>query len=170
MQRFPSEVETVLREAGWNDGRHVPDVAAETIRAVIGRTAANGARHLAFPAAEQALLEFGALYVDQDGPGVALRRRPFAIDPAMVPPCAATLQAFGRALGVSLFPLGVEGDDDAVLAIDEYGRVFSLDDGGEWFLGEDVPAALTTLVTGVQPPRVRDDGAWNTESDDAEPR
>ena len=153
MERFPSDVAAVLREAGWSEGRQVRDVATETIREL-------SERHAPFPAADQALTEFGALYVDQDGPGVTLRRRPFAIDPTMTPPSAVTLAAFGRALGVALFPLGVEGDDDAILAIDEHGRVFSLDEGGEWFLGEDVPAALTTLVNGELPPRVNDDGTW----------
>ena len=160
MQRFPTEVEAVLREAGWSEGRRVPDVAADAIREISTRTAATGSRHAAFPAAERALVEFGALYVDQDGPGVALRRRPFAVDPTMVPPSVATLEAFGRALGVALYPLGVEGDDDAVLAIDEHGRVFALDDCGEWFLGDDLPEALVSLVTGAEPPRVRDDGTW----------
>ncbi|SHN75477.1 SUKH-3 domain-containing protein [Cryptosporangium aurantiacum] len=160
MQRFPGEVQAVLERAGWTEGRSVADAAAEAIRTVCAQTAADGSRYVPFPAAEQALTEFAGLYVDQDGPGVALRRRPFAVDPTMVPPSAATLAAFGRALGVAVFPLGIEGVDDAVLAIDEHGRVFALDAGGEWFLGDDVDRALTTLVTGAAPPRVHDDGTW----------
>ncbi|MFG1922425.1 SUKH-3 domain-containing protein [Cryptosporangium sp. NPDC048952] len=160
MQRFPGEVEAVLREAGWSEGRYVPDAASAAITTVCAYTAADGARHTSFRAAEQALGEFTGIYVSQDGPGVTLRRRPFAIDPTLATPTAATLAAFGQALGIPLFPLGVEGTDDAVLAIDERGRVFALDAGGEWFLGDRVEAALTTLVTGAQPPRVRDDGRW----------
>lgn len=160
MQRFPDEVEAVLRDAGWSAGRFVPDAAAGAIAAVCASTAADGARHAPFPAAEQVLSEFVGIYVSQDGPGVTLRRRPFAIDPRLATPTAATLAAFGRALGVLLFPLGVEGADDAVLAIDEHGRVFALDAGGEWFLGDRIEAALTTLVTGWEPPRVGDDGGW----------
>ncbi|GAA3389545.1 SUKH-3 domain-containing protein [Cryptosporangium minutisporangium] len=160
MQRFPGEVEAVLRAAGWAEGRSVADAAAEAIRTACAQTTADGRRYVPFPAAERALYEFVGVYVDQDGPGVALRRRPFALDPAMVPPSVATLAEFGRALGVGLFPLGVEGVEDAVLVIDEHGRVFALDAGGEWFLGEHVDAALTTLVTGTAPPRVRDDGTW----------
>jgi hypothetical protein len=144
----------------WTDGRHVPELAAEMIRAACGHTSAGGARHTPFPAAERALTEFAGLYVDQGGPGVALRRPPFALDPAMAAPTATTLADFGQALGVRLFPLGVEGKGDALLAIDERGRVFALDPGGEWHLGDDLDAALTTLVTGTVPPRVRDDGTW----------
>nr|WP_203777246.1 SUKH-3 domain-containing protein [Actinoplanes deccanensis] len=36
-------------------------------------------------------------------------------------------------IGSRLFALGVEGDDEAILAIDQHGRVFSMDQGGEWF-------------------------------------
>jgi hypothetical protein len=158
--RFPSEVEAVLREAGWTEERQVAELAGKAIQTVCAQPGTAGARHAAFPAAEQALTEFGGLYVYQDGPGAALRRRPFALDPTMAAATAMTLADFGRVLGVALFPLGVEGDADAVLAIDEHGRVFALDAGGEWFLGEDIQDALTTLVTGTLPPRVRDDGTW----------
>ncbi|WIM92461.1 SUKH-3 domain-containing protein [Actinoplanes oblitus] len=159
--RFPAPVEAVLRDAGWAAGRRVPEVAARVIRTVCAYTAGDGSRHTPFPAAERALTEFAGVYVDQDGPGVALRRAPFAIDPTMAVPTAATLAAFGRVLGVRLFPLGVEGTDDAILAIDERGRVFALDPAGEWHLGDDLDAALTTLITGTEPPRVADDGTWS---------
>jgi hypothetical protein len=48
----------------------------------------------------------------------------------------------------------------AVLAIDERGRVFALDHTGEWFLGESIETALTTLLLGRLPARVRADGGW----------
>jgi len=38
--------------------------------------------------------------------------------------------------------------------------VFVLDHTGEWFLGDTIEDALTTLVLGLQPPRVRRDGTW----------
>jgi hypothetical protein len=63
-------------------------------------------------------------------------------------------------IGAALYPLGVEGDHDALLAVDEQGRVFALDHAGEWFLGDTVADALRTLVTGAQPARVHDDGSY----------
>lgn len=160
MGRFPNEVETVLRSAGWSPGRRVTELSEDSIRKVCAQAGADGSRHTPFPAAEQALAEFVGLYVFQDEPGVTLRRRPFALDPTMAAATTTTLADFGRALGVALFPLGVEGDGDAVLAIDERARVFALDAGGEWFLGDGLDAALTTLITGAAPPRIRDDGTW----------
>jgi hypothetical protein len=45
--------------------------------------------------------------------------------------------------------------------MDSGGRVFGLDQGGEWFLGETLDAALVGLLTGDGPAeRVRDDGTW----------
>lgn len=162
MQRFPDEVAAVLRSAGWSEGRQVPELATAAIRQVCAYTADCGTRHTPFPAAEQALTEFMGVYVDQDGPGLALRRSMFALDPTMAAPTARTLADFARVLGAGLFPLGVEGTDDAILAIDERGRVFALDPGGEWHLGDTLDAALTTLITGAAPPRVADDGTWET--------
>ncbi|SHN03143.1 SUKH-3 domain-containing protein [Cryptosporangium aurantiacum] len=160
MSRFPTEVETVLRASGWTEGRRVPEASAEAIRIVCAQPGADGSRHVPFPAAEAVLAEFGGIFVRQDEPGRELRRRPFALDPTMAAATAATLADLGRLLGVRLFPLGVEGDGDAVLTIDEQGRVFAFDHAGEWFLGPTVEAALITLITGTSPARVRDDGTW----------
>ncbi|WP_051569586.1 SUKH-3 domain-containing protein [Cryptosporangium arvum] len=160
MSRFTADVEAVLRASGWAEGRQVPESSAEAIRIVCAQPGADGSRHVPFPAAEAALAEFGGIFVRQDEPGVQLRRRPFALDPTMAAATAATLGDLGRLLGVQLFPLGVEGDGDAVLAIDERGRVFAVDHAGEWFLGPSLDAALTTLITGLEPPRVTDDGTW----------
>jgi hypothetical protein len=157
--RFPPEVADVLDAHGWHDGRQVSKATtARRVSTVCGLVGRRGQRHEPFPAALDALGEFGGLYVDQDGPGRDLRRRPFAIDPEMAAASAETLADFARVIGVRLFPLGVEGDGEALLAVDERGRVFALDHAGEWLLGETVDEALTTLVTGVQPHRVRDDG------------
>jgi hypothetical protein len=160
VNRFPPEVEVVLRASGWAEGRQVPEASAEAVRLVCAQPGSDGSRHVPFPAAEAALTEFGGIFVRQDEPGASLRRRPFALDPTMAAATAATLADLGRLLGVRLFPLGVEGDGDAVLTIDERGRVFAIDHAGEWFLGPTLEAALTTLIVGTEPPRVCDDGTW----------
>jgi len=146
------DVAEVLRAHGWHEGRRVPeDQTAAAIR-LVGREP--------FPAAVEALAEFGGIYVAQDGPGQELRRMPFALDPTMSAGSAQTLADFSRVIGAALYPLGVEGDHDALLAVDEQGRVFALDHAGEWFLGDTVADALRTLVTGAQPARVHDDGSY----------
>ena len=47
-----------------------------------------------------------------------------------------------------------------MLAVDEQGRVFALDQAGEWFLGETLDEALVNLTIGGPAARVRDDGTW----------
>jgi hypothetical protein len=159
-ERLPAEVAQVLHAAGWSAERLTDEQVATAVEFVRDEVGRNGARIVPFPAADEALHEFGGLYVVQDGPGRDLRRRPFAIDPTLVAATTETLADLGALLDTRLFPLGMEGDHDAVLAIDEAGRVFALDHAGVWYLGDDIIAALTTLVTGAQPPRVDGSGTW----------
>jgi hypothetical protein len=159
-ERFPAEVADVLGAAGWSGQRLTDEQLAVAIDFVRGEIGRNGARLQPFPAATQALSEFGGLYVLQDGPGRRVRRRPFAIDPTHVAATTETLADLGKLLDTRLFPLGMEGDHDSVLAIDEAGRVYALDHAGVWYLGESLTAAITTLVTGEQPPRLDERGTW----------
>lgn len=157
---LPDDVDAVLREHGWEPGRRVVEQTTKAIDLVCEQVGRNGSRHEPFPAAAAALEEFGGVFVMLDGAGRDLRRRPFAIDPTMAAATTETLADFGRVTGTRLFPIGVEGDGEAYLAVDEGGRVFALDHAGEWFLGASIQEALVTLVRGVEPPRVRDDGTW----------
>lgn len=157
--RFPENVAQVLREAGWSEGRRTDAEAAmavDIVREAIGR---HGERTEPFPAASAALAEFGGIYVIQDGPGHDLARRPFAIDPTEVAATAETLADIGKRLQTRLFPIGMEGDHDSVLAVAESGKVYAVDHTGVWLLGDSIDAALITLITGTQPPRL--DSAGN---------
>lgn len=158
--RFAPDVTEVLTAAGWSPGRRADKQTADAIGQLGRVTGRDGARHRSFPAAVEVLSEFGGLYVTQDGPGEDIRRRPFAVDPTRAAASTETLADLGRVLGVGLFPIGFEGDDDALLAVDEGGRVFALDHTGDWYLGASIDEALTTLVTGAMPARVHDDGTW----------
>ena len=158
--RFPAEVTRVLSESGWFPGRRTDDQTEQAMRYVCDQVGREGARTESFEAAFDALTEFGGIHVVQDGPGRDLRLRPFAIDPTRVAATTETLADLGRVLGTSLFPLGMEGDHDSVLAIDRSGRVFAIDHAGVWFLGGTVDAALVTLIFGNQPPRLDDRGHW----------
>ncbi|MEU1889051.1 SUKH-3 domain-containing protein [Micromonospora rifamycinica] len=153
--RFVAEVAHALVEGGWE-----PDVGDEAL----ARTAILEARemrhgHSDFPAALDALSRFPSLESSRRGPGRQVWISRFSVDPVHAAYTVDTLADFGAVLGVPLFPIGAE-HPDGILAVDERGRVFALDQAGEWFLGDDIDAALTTLLLGLAPPRVRDDGTW----------
>ncbi|MBX7470233.1 SUKH-3 domain-containing protein [Streptomyces sp. MAG02] len=152
--RFPVPVDAALRTAGWQPGRwdiRQAEAWADVLRA---HTSPAGHRHSVFPAAVEAWAEFGGLRLTAPGPG--RRNAPAALrfDPLAGLHLARTLADLGRALETDIAPLGEEGDQQAVLAIDVVGRVYSLDHTGDWYLGPDIDHALNTLVTGTQPIRL----------------
>jgi len=157
--RFPDDVAAVLADGGWSP-RDTDDVLAdaaiERVCAVPGREH----RHVPFPAAKRALTDFPGVVCGRRGPGRTHWIRVFEINPMAAAYSADILADLATVLGVGLFPLGSEGNGETILAVDEQGRVFALDQAGEWFLGETVDAALVTLITGGPQPRVRDDGTW----------
>ncbi len=112
-------------------------------------------QHAVFPAAVEAWAEFGGLSFDLSGAGREVARTPFLIDPLCGLHQPRTLADLGRALDCRVAPLGEELYGQALLAIDEAGRVFSLDHTGEWFLGVDIDHAVSTLVLGTRPERLR---------------
>ncbi|MGA8114301.1 MAG: SUKH-3 domain-containing protein [Actinocatenispora sp.] len=148
-----------LREAGWQPGRRLEAETAEAIRQTCEHVGRQGQRHEPFPAAVAALNEFGGITAATDRPGVAVAPQPFVIDPTLAAASTETLADVASVLGVRLFPLGLHGELEALLAIDERGRVFAVDDTGEWFLGDSIHSALDGLLTGQAPLRVHDDGS-----------
>ncbi|MBW4704977.1 MULTISPECIES: SUKH-3 domain-containing protein [unclassified Micromonospora] len=153
--RFAPEVADALVSAGWRPGFGDDGLAEEAI----AETREISPRHPDLTSALNALTRFPGLASGRRGPGRQVWISRFSIDPVHAAYTAATLADFGAVLGVRLFPIGA-GHPDTILAVDEHGRVFALDQAGEWFLGDDVDTALTTLLLGLAPPRVRDDGSW----------
>jgi hypothetical protein len=157
--RFPDEVAAVLADGGWaprDTDDVLADAAIERVCAVPGREH----RHVPFPAATRALTDFPGIVCGRRGPGQRHWIRVFEINPLAAAYSADILADIGALLGVRLFPLGSEGNGDTMLAVDQHGRVFALDQAGEWFLGDTVDAALVTLITGGPTARIRDDGTW----------
>ncbi|MFF4876440.1 SUKH-3 domain-containing protein [Micromonospora sp. NPDC000668] len=156
--RFPPEVANALVAAGWRP--HLGDqlMAAAAVRDV---TAVPGQahRHAVFPAVMETLTAFPSLVGARRGPGEQVWISRFDIRPHTIAHTADTLADFGAVLGARVFPIGTE-QQDSILAVDERGRVFALDQAGEWFLGDSIDAALTTLLLGRAPARVGDDGTW----------
>ncbi|MFG2843171.1 SUKH-3 domain-containing protein [Kitasatospora sp. NPDC048296] len=153
--RFPADVAAELKAAGWHPGRWQIRQAEEWADTLAGYGGSDGVQHAVFPAAVEAWAEFGALAFDLSGPGRQLARTPFLIDPLCGLHQPRTLFDLGRALGTRLAPLGEEAYGQALLAVDEEGRVYSLDHTGEWFLGHGIDQAISALVLGTAPERLR---------------
>ncbi|MDG9687044.1 SUKH-3 domain-containing protein [Streptomyces sp. DH18] len=152
--RFPVAVDAALREAGWQPGRWDIRQAEEWADALRAHASPAGHQHAVFPAAVEAWAEFGGLRITASAPGRHIAPASVRIDPLSGLHLARTLGDLGRALETEVSPLGAEGEEQAVLAIDTEGRVYSIDHTGDWFLGQDIDEALATLVTGTQPARL----------------
>jgi hypothetical protein len=160
-ERFSDVVASALLDAGWMP--EVPyevrtdlaDFMIEDVNKVKGREF----RHTSFPAVLEAFGQTGSLVVDRRTPGAEQRTRFFQIESEVAAHTADLLHDFGQVIGARLYPIGRVGYE-SVLAIDERGRVFDLDQAGEWFVADTYPAALETLILGKRTYRVRDDGTW----------
>ncbi|WP_329572447.1 SUKH-3 domain-containing protein [Kitasatospora sp. NBC_01266] len=153
--RFPAEVAAALKQAGWHPGRWEIRRAEQWADQLLGRPAPDGVPHVVFPAAIEAWAEFGGLSFDLAGAGRELARTPFLLDPLCGLHLPRTLADLSRALDSQVAPLGEEHYGQALLAIDEAGRVYSLDHTGEWYLGPDLDHAVTALLLGTRPQRLR---------------
>jgi hypothetical protein len=168
---FPDDVAQALVAGGWGAQRLLPDgspFAPDTWAryAVEDRCAVPGARHALteFAAAFDAIARFPLVLVNRRGPGAGVWIRPFElVANEVVDHNADTLGDLGQVLGVRLFPIGQEEGGDGLLAVDERGWLFVLDQGGEWYYGPDLVTGLTALVQGWQPLRVGDDGTLSAD-------
>ncbi|MEV4640255.1 SUKH-3 domain-containing protein [Actinoplanes sp. NPDC049548] len=160
--RFPDVVAGALADAGWRPThRMVAEALADGIIDDVVSVPGRRYRHRLFPAARAAIMDFPGLFCGLRMPGVQRQVRWLSLEPAAAAHTADVLGEFGEVIGVPLFPLGVEAKGDAIVAIDERGRLFALDQGGEWYLGASLDEGLLSLLTGEGPAeRVRDDGTW----------
>ncbi len=110
-------------------------------------------RHVAFPAAVEALERYLGADSAVQVPGRSVRTAPFHVDPLWAADTADTLARVATRIGAPLFPLGT-GGHEGILAVDPGRRVFLIDESGEWLLGTGLPAALDTLLLGRVAPRV----------------
>lgn len=75
------------------------------------------------------------------------------VDPTEARSALRPFMLLGESLGSRMFPFG-RTDADALLAVDEQGRLFSIDHGGRWLLGRTVREGLTALSEGDAPHRI----------------
>lgn len=159
--RFSDVTASELLRAGWRPGAE-PDVQAEmaeTMAEDIVEVSGQEFRHEAFPAVYQAYAHTGMLVITRRAPGTDQRTQAFEICSDRGRHYADVLHEFGRVIGARLFPLG-RLNYESLLAIDEHGRVFHLDQAGEWFVAGSYVEALETLIQGRRTHRVSDDGTW----------
>ncbi|AEW94482.1 MULTISPECIES: SUKH-3 domain-containing protein [Streptomycetaceae] len=153
--RFPVAVDAALTGAGWHPGRWDIKRAEQWADELRAHTSPGGHRHTVFPAAVEAWAEFGGLTVTaEDTEGQEVAPSGLTVDPLLGLHLARTLADLGRALDTQVCPLGAQTDGQAHLAIDAEGRVYAIDHTGDWYLGDTIDQALTTLVTGVRPVRL----------------
>ncbi|GIE34410.1 hypothetical protein Ait01nite_074550 [Actinoplanes italicus] len=162
--RFSDILAAELVHGGWTpelsyeDNLLMAELMAEDIVAVKGHEF----RHEMFPAMADAYGQTGSLVIGRRAPGLDQRSRLFEIFPDRAAHTADLLHEFSEIIGARLFPLG-RVNFESVLAIDERGRVFDLDQAGEWFVADTYLEALETLTLGKRTYRVRDDGTWGDD-------
>ncbi|TVL94422.1 SUKH-3 domain-containing protein [Streptomyces sp. SAJ15] len=142
-----------LTASGWHPGRDAGERALLDLLPTASALARYGdTGWQPFPAAVRAVREFHGLTIAPAGPGVDVAPTGCVIDPALAHHALDTLAVFGAELGRYLFPFG-RTDADALLAVDEEGRLFARDLSGWWLLGDTVAAGLTALAEGHAPRR-----------------
>ncbi|MBX7270167.1 SUKH-3 domain-containing protein [Micromonospora sp. Llam7] len=159
-ERFPRPVADALAAAGWSPGRRDEGRGREWALRIAAHAAPDGSQHTVTAAAIEAYAEFGGLRIRPQDEGEQIAPSDVHLDPFLVRHSVATLAELAEATGAPLSPLGEEGSGRGILAVDEQGRVFVLDHTGDWFLGGSLDEALSTLVLGRHPRRVRADGTW----------
>jgi hypothetical protein len=158
--RFPPDVETALRDAGWAPGRDEKARARLWGLALASHASPAGHQHTVVPAAMAAFAEFGGLAVRAEGDGAEVARCGIVFDPLRGLHAASTLAELGALIGARLTPIGEQDDGAGLLAVDDRGRVFVLDHTADWYAGASVDEAIATLVAGRLPARLTDDGTW----------
>lgn len=160
MRALPLDVEAALRSAGWDPQTRDEARAHRWALMLAGYATPDGRSHVIVPPAVEVFARYGGVEIPPADGGRQVAPAGFRLDPGRVQATVATLAALGAVLHAKLTPIGDEGGGAGLLAIDGDGRVFVIDHTGGWFVGDTIEDALTALVLGIQPVRIRQDGTW----------
>jgi hypothetical protein len=148
---------SALAAGGWSPGRDVREQAMTALLEVLSVVPLDpGPRSTGwelFGAAERALREFHGLRVPPAGPGRDCAATGTTVDPALAQHAHRAFGELAGAVGARLFPFG-RTDGDSLLAVDESGRLFAVDHGGWWLVGDSPGAGLEALARGHAPHRL----------------
>ena len=112
---LPEAVLSILRDAGWYEGRNIPVPDSSELQS--------------FPEAQSILSEFGDLLIGKNGAGLECATCSIELDTDLIDYLMPMANALGKALGCRLLlPLGDLADGDGELVIDEKGRMYLLSD------------------------------------------
>ncbi|MFF3559008.1 SUKH-3 domain-containing protein [Streptomyces sp. NPDC002574] len=153
--------DTAIRTSAGDPARLAPSWVLETVTTV---SPADGLGWEFFPAADEALRRYcgtSAAPSAAAAPGAEVAPRGFTVDPRAGRFAIRAFRMHGERVGAKVFPFG-QVSGDGLLAVDDAGRLFCVDHGGWWFLGETAAEGLRNLVEGRAPQRVGDDGTWAT--------
>ena len=143
--RFSDTVLEMLKEAGWFPGRNVID------------TVELPKEYEIFPAAIEALMEFGHLQVGQDAPGIECARSIIVFEPTLSSGAWDWCLIYSKLLGTDLYLLGEVDNQNIHLAIDPQGRVFLVSQD-LMFVDDNFDTALEKIVAGIRVRLIDDDG------------
>ena len=141
MGRFSTKTENTLRRAGWYPGRQVPDILA------LWKGNERLSHFEMFPVAENILLEFCGLRVDESGPGETCAQEPFVIDPTLAAYDEELFRYFSSLVKTSLYPLGEVDNGHNYWAIGENDYAYLLMNDIQ-LLGKSIDEALENLIIG----------------------
>jgi SUKH-3 immunity protein len=144
MTKFSTQAEDTLRRAGWRPGRQVPDL----VESWKGSLMLSDGFEM-FESAEEVLLEFGGLSIDQKGPGVTCAREPFTFDPTLAAGEGDRFSDLSSLVNARLYPLGEAAGGNLFWTIGENRHVYLLMNEIS-LLGKNIEEALERLITGLE--------------------
>jgi hypothetical protein len=157
--RFPDDVREVLTAAGWSSGRDASHQVNRWLHEVYAADPGARQKLPLFPAAFDALVEFGGLRLAPPGrAGVANAGFRVEVFPHGGRVIADAYAEFAADLGVPVFPFAWYEDGPSDLVVDSRGLVFLLHPTAEYLVAGSVDAAIVALVRGPELRRVDEHG------------